>query len=53
MNEEIKRRFGTYFQNYLKTDFYLSKFIKGKGYAINWERIIDLIEKEEKNLDIF
>ena len=53
LNEELTRRFGNYFQKQLQTDFYLSKFIRGKGYAFNWERIIDLIEKGEKNLDIF
>jgi len=53
MNEELSRRFGFYFQKQLQTNFYLSKFIRGKGYAFNWEKIIDLIEKGEKNLDIF
>ncbi len=53
MNEELNRRFGTYFQKQLQTDFFISKFQSGKGYAFNWERIIDLIEKGEKNLDIF
>ena len=53
LNEELTRRFGNYFQKQLQTEFYLSKFIRGKGYASNWERIIDLIEKGEKNLDIF
>ena len=53
INEELSRRFGFYFQKQLKTGFFLSKFIRGKGYAFNWERIIDLIEKGEKNLDIF
>ncbi len=31
----------------------IGKFQRRKGYAFNWERIIDLIEKGEKNLDIF
>lgn len=53
LNEELTRRFGNYFQKQLQTDFYLSKFIRGKGYAFNWEKIIDLIEKGDKNLDIF
>lgn len=53
INEELNRRFGNYFQKQLETDFYLSKFKKGKGYAFNWQRIIGLIEKADKNLDIF
>lgn len=53
LNEELTRRFGNYFQKQLQTDFYLSKFMRGKGYAFNWEKIIDLIEKGDKNLDIF
>ncbi|MHA1648921.1 MAG: hypothetical protein ACTSYB_01915 [Candidatus Helarchaeota archaeon] len=53
MNEELTRRFGPYFQKSLKTDFYIGKFIKNKGYIIDWERIISLIERGEKNLNIF
>jgi hypothetical protein len=54
LNEELKRRFGTYFQNYLKSDFYLNeRYIRNKGFIINWERILDLIDKGDKNLDIF
>lgn len=53
LNEELTRRFGNYFQKQLQNDFYLSKFMRGKGYAINRKKIIDLIEKGDKNLDIF
>ncbi len=53
INEELERRFGHYFQKQLETNFYLSKFKKSKGYVINWERVIDLIEKGQQNLDIF
>lgn len=54
INEELERRFGTYFQKQMKTDFYINnKFIKSKGYIINWEKIIDLMQKGDKNLDIF
>jgi len=54
LNEELSRRFGPYFQKQLKTEFYLNEvYIKGKGYIINWERILDLVDKGEKNLDIF
>ncbi|MHA1757878.1 MAG: hypothetical protein ACTSVV_13970 [Promethearchaeota archaeon] len=54
INEELNRRFGPYFQKQLQTDFFLNNnFIKGKGYIINWEKIIDLIDKGEKNLEIF
>ncbi|MBD3213357.1 MAG: hypothetical protein GF311_12180 [Candidatus Lokiarchaeota archaeon] len=54
LNEELKRRFGPYFQKQMKTDFFLNdQYIRGKGYIINWERILDLIDRGEKNLDIF
>jgi len=53
LNEELTRRFGNYFQKQLQTNFYLSRFIRSKGYAINWEKIIDLIDNGDKNLDIF
>ncbi|MHA1268936.1 MAG: hypothetical protein ACTSPY_04045 [Candidatus Helarchaeota archaeon] len=54
INEELRRRFSPYFQSQLKTEFFINKkFIKNKGYAINWERIIELIQKGDKNLEIF
>ncbi|MHA1764751.1 MAG: hypothetical protein ACTSVK_00655, partial [Promethearchaeota archaeon] len=54
INEELSRRFGPYFQKQLKTEFFIKEqFIKNKGYAINWERIIELIQKGDKNLEIF
>ncbi|MHA1280963.1 MAG: hypothetical protein ACTSQP_00540 [Promethearchaeota archaeon] len=53
INEELKRRFSPYFQKKLKTNFYIGSFVKYKGYIINWERIIRLIEGGEKNLNIF
>ncbi len=54
LNEELSRRFGNYFQKQLDTNFYLNDhYIRGKGYVINWERILDLIDKGDKNLDIF
>jgi len=44
INVELSRRFGTYFQNYLQTD---------KGYSINWEKILSLIEKGNELLNLF
>ncbi|MHA1130541.1 MAG: hypothetical protein ACTSQQ_06990 [Candidatus Helarchaeota archaeon] len=53
INEELTRRFSPTFQKSLETDFYLGNFVKNKGYPINWDRIISLIEEGNKNLEIF
>lgn len=54
INEELARRFGSYFQNSLKTNFYIeNQFIKDKGYIINWERIISLIERGQEIIEVF
>ena len=54
LNEEMNRRFSPYFQKQLKTNFFLNDvYIKKKGYIINWERILDLVDKGDKNLNIF
>ena len=51
INEELTRRFGNYFQKNLETNFYINeKFLKGKGYIINWKKIVFLIERGIKNL---
>lgn len=52
--DDISRRFSPYFHKYLDTGFlHDRKYLRGKGYSINWSRIISLIEKGDENLRVF
>ena len=52
--DDISRRFSPYFHKYLDTGFlHDRKYLRGKGYSINWSRIIFLIEKGDENLRVF
>lgn len=51
LTPEIDNRF-PYMQNMLDTHFLLTRtYIRGKGYPINWMRIISLMQSGESNLN--